>query len=70
MTTKATEAEVARSVQEAVEQDCGGREGGEWFSENNVRVRSFEECGVMTSNAGFVVRVGDREFQVTVVRSR
>jgi hypothetical protein len=35
------------------------------------RVRSFAEAGVMTKNAGLVLRAPDgQEFQMTVVRSR
>lgn len=35
------------------------------------RVRSFEDLGVLTSNAGLVLRAPDgQEFQITVVRSR
>jgi hypothetical protein len=33
-------------------------------------VGTFQDVGLMTSNKGLVVRVGDSEFQVTVVRSR
>jgi hypothetical protein len=34
-------------------------------------VRSFEEAGVMTSNAGLVLRTPDgQEFQINVIRSR
>lgn len=32
--------------------------------------RTFGEAGLLTSNKGLVVRVGDAEFQVTIVRSR
>ncbi len=36
-----------------------------------ARVRSFEEVGVLTRNAGLVVRLPDgSEFQITIVRSR
>ncbi len=35
-----------------------------------TRLRTFGEDGVLTSNKGLVVRVGDAEFQVTIVRSR
>jgi hypothetical protein len=31
---------------------------------------TFEDVGLMTQNRGLVVRVGDSEFQITVVRSR
>jgi hypothetical protein len=34
-------------------------------------VRTFEEAGVLTQNAGLVISMADRsEWQVTVVRSR
>lgn len=36
----------------------------------DVSVSSFSDSGVMTMNEGLVVRVGDAEFQVTIVRSR
>ena len=35
-----------------------------------TRTRTFGEAGVLTNNKGLVVRVGDAEFQVTIVRSR
>jgi len=38
--------------------------------DSKVRVESFEEVGMLTRDAGFVVRVGTAEYQVTVVRSR
>lgn len=38
---------------------------------HNARLSSFKEGMVMTSNAGFTVRLADgSEFQVTVVKSR
>lgn len=33
-------------------------------------VRSFAEDGLLTMNEGLVLRVGDGEFQLTIVRSR
>jgi len=34
-------------------------------------IRTFEEAGVLTRDAGFVCRLGDgSEFQVTIVQSR
>lgn len=36
----------------------------------SMDIRTFGESGVLTSNKGLVVRIGDDEFQVTVVRSR
>lgn len=36
----------------------------------SVSVTNFRKAGVMTNDAGLVVRVGGCEFQVTVVRSR
>lgn len=38
--------------------------------DEDVTVRSFDECGVLTRNESLVVRVGGVEFQVTIVRSR
>jgi len=35
-----------------------------------TRTHTFGEAGVLTNNKGLVVRVGDAEFQVTIVRSR
>lgn len=35
-----------------------------------VRVTTFEEEGVLTRNKGLVVRIGEAEFQVSIVRSR
>jgi len=39
---------------------------------NNIdSVRTFEEAGVLTRNAGLVCRLGDgSEFQITIVQSR
>ena len=34
------------------------------------RVRTFDEEGVMTNNAGLVITTADGEFQLTIVRSR
>ena len=34
------------------------------------RVRTFEEEGVLTYDAGLVITTADGEFQVTIVRSR
>lgn len=34
------------------------------------RIRTFAEAGVLTNNNGLVVRFGDAEFQLTIVRSR
>jgi hypothetical protein len=35
-----------------------------------MRVRSFEEAGVLSGKEGLVVRTKDAEFQITIVRSR
>lgn len=37
---------------------------------SDVDVRTFETAGVLTSNRGLVVRIGDSEFQITIVQSR
>ena len=36
----------------------------------DVRTESFRSAGVLTNNAGFILRLGRIEYQVTVVRSR
>ena len=37
----------------------------------DLRVRSFEECGVMTHNKGLVITLADgSEYQLTIVQSR
>jgi hypothetical protein len=35
-----------------------------------LEAATFRDAGVLTTDAGLVVRVGAREFQVTIVRSR
>lgn len=35
-----------------------------------TRIRTFGDAGLLTGNKGLVVRVGDAEFQLTIVRSR
>jgi len=35
-----------------------------------LEAATFHDAGVLTTDAGLVVRVGAREFQVTIVRSR
>lgn len=43
----------------------------EELAENVVSARSFAEEGIMTNDAGFVIRMKDgTEMQVTLVRSR
>jgi hypothetical protein len=45
----------------------------DYADENDVPLRcvaTFADAGVLTSNTGLVVRVGDAEFQVTIVRGR
>lgn len=44
------------------------------FAEENdaprTRIRTFAEAALLTGNKGLVVRIGEAEFQLTVVRSR
>lgn len=35
-----------------------------------AKVRTFEDVGMMTTDAGLVVEIAGMEFQVTVVRSK
>ena len=58
------EEEMQNWLREAIENHS---EGNETFA----AVRSYEEAGVLTNNAGLVLRMPDgREFQLTIVRSR
>ena len=42
-----------------------------WSDGDKPTVRSFEDAGVMTRNAGLVLRAPDgQEFQISVVKSR
>lgn len=34
------------------------------------QAQNFEHAGILTNNRGVVVRFGDAEFQITIVRSR
>ena len=38
------------------------------FEPTELRIRSFTEACLLTDNAGLVVRIGDVQYQVTVVR--
>jgi hypothetical protein len=35
-----------------------------------LMILTFEEAGIMSTNRGVVIRIGTREFQVTIVRSK
>ncbi len=35
-----------------------------------VEIRTFREAGVLTNDDGLVLRVGNREFQITIIRSK
>jgi len=45
-------------------------EVGEGKREVFLRVQSYADAGVLTTDAGFVIQMSNREFQVTIVRSR
>lgn len=57
------DAEEASEVAEAVRDLLDALGSDEW------RSTSYEEGGYLTTDAGFVLRLGSREFQFTVVRS-
>lgn len=40
------------------------------FDPPRIRAATYHDAGGLTQNAGLVVRIGTREFQVTIVRSR
>lgn len=64
-TDELDEHEVAGAIRELL------TESGDGIAEKVAGVSTFDEAGVLTRNAGLVVRLDDgTEFQVTVVRSR
>jgi hypothetical protein len=69
MTPRLTESAVVEILRNALEDETVENEVGEEFEVRTVR--SFEEAGVLTMNAGIVIRlVNGQEFQLTVVQSR
>ena len=43
----------------------------EWAEENDApptRVDTYADAGMLTKNKGLVVRIGEAEFQITIVR--
>jgi len=43
----------------------------EGVSEDILSARDYQECGLLTSNKGLVVRAADgSDFQITIVKSR
>lgn len=60
--------EVAEAIAGVI---CGDYEVEDTALAGGLRVRSFEDAGVLTRNRGFVVSLSDgSEFQVIVVRSK
>jgi hypothetical protein len=59
-----SEAEFADLLEEALDEHAKNDD------RETPRIRTFREAGLLTRNEGIVVRLGDQEFQVTVVRSR
>jgi hypothetical protein len=43
---------------------CGGCSNPHW------NIRSFEDAMILTKNKGLVLKIGDNEFQLTIVRSK
>jgi len=51
--------------------DACGMETGRRFQDEGASISSFADSGMLTNNAGFILRMEDgSEFQVAVVRSR
>ncbi len=57
-----SEQEMAEILAEAVSEYITDEDG------EPVRVRSFAEAGLMTSNQGIVITIDGEQFQVSVVR--
>jgi hypothetical protein len=66
------EREIVEHLRLLLDQSSEARKEDDWPEEMlGNSTSSFEEAGVMTDNAGLVLRLEDgSEFQVTVVRSR
>jgi hypothetical protein len=67
-----SEDDVVEHLRFLLDQSADARKEDGWPEEMlGNHTASFEEVGVMTDNAGLVLRLEDgSEFQVTVVRSR
>lgn len=39
------------------------------FDELDIDVNTFEDVGMLTTDKGIVLNIGNREFQITIVRS-
>lgn len=60
-----SEDEFAEFLQEAIEVNIE-----ENYDDAEVMIHSNAAAGLLTRNRGLVVKLGDNEFQITVVRSR
>lgn len=56
--TAKTESQVEEALYELID-EC-----------SDVRVSTFADVGMLSNSKGLVVRIGDKEFQLTIVRSR
>lgn len=73
-----TEAELAEAIGKCLSPDTSdegidqvmGAAFGEGGPAGRFELRSFADAGLLTNDAGIVVRIGSAEFQITVVRSR
>lgn len=60
-----TEQDVCDLLRDLIESDCD-----EEFDGEQPRVLDFEEAGLLTRDSGIVLKIGGKEFQITVVRSK
>ena len=59
---------VAAAITDLIEEDQFGEV---WVGhEYNIRTESFLSAGVLTRDAGFVLKIGNHQYQITVVQSR
>lgn len=64
-----TEQDFADFVRAAIEESCGGRGDNDDLGGEELDIRTFEDAGLLTSDHGLVIRVGDAEFQLTIKRA-
>lgn len=40
------------------------------LSNEKFQIQSFSDAGVLTNDAGLVLKIGNQEFQITIIRSK
>lgn len=67
---KLNELEVQELIIQSIEENAAYVPATSDIDELDFKIQTFEEAGVLTRDAGFVLKISGREFQVTIVRSK